>query len=170
MHLESEDEFERAIKKQWHIFDKENMHPNMKESPLLLKLDEILFNSDDFENREDCGSRKLFQKLFEDIPMQEVTPSSVENKKVRKRSPKKTKKQPNDSIRKQRTGMTMFEMVESTNSPEKVNNISFLQEHGCLVTEILCPKCEGPMHLGKLSGKNQAFYFQCNTRHGKDKR
>ena len=106
--------------------------------------------------------------IFEDIPVQEVTPTSVENKKVRKRSPKQMNKQPYDSIRKQRSGMTMFEMVERTNSPEKV--VSFLQEHGCLATEMLCPKCEGPMHLGELSNKNQAFYFQCNKRHGKDKR
>ena len=132
MHMESEDEFERAAKKQRHIFDKENMHPNIKQSPLLIKLDEISFNSDDFENGQECGSRKLFQKLFEDIPVQEVTPTSVENKKVRKRSPKQMNKQPYDSIRKQRSGMTMFEMVERTNSPEKV--VSFLQEHGCLAT------------------------------------
>ena len=168
MHMESEDEFERAAKKQRHIFDKENMHPNIKQSPLLIKLDEISFNSDDFENGQECGSRKLFQKLFEDIPVQEVTPTSVENKKVRKRSPKQMNKQPYDSIRKQRSGMTMFEMVERTNSPEKV--VSFLQEHGCLATEMLCPKCECSMHLGELSNKNQAFYFQCNKRHGKDKR
>ena len=110
----SEDEFDQQIKQRC-VLGKENVDP--KHSPLMHKLTEISFNSSDFEN--DC-SKEHVQKL------NNVTNSKVPKKKVKLG---KKKQEPYQSLRVQRPGMTMFDMMKATDTPEKV--VIFLQERGC---------------------------------------
>ena len=157
----SEDEFEQELQR-----NKENIDPlqlrNLTsqhfshQSPLQQKLKDVSFFSSDFEND---NSRKQFCKLVgEVVPMLKLSPE----KKKRKESPQK-KKQPYKKCRTARTGMTMFQMVSATDTPEKV--VAFLQDHGCLPKEKKCPDCSAPMKLVQRTDKVDANQFRCWKRH-----
>ena len=51
------------------------------------------------------------------------------------------KTEPYTGVRTKRSGCTLFELVEKTNTDSKV--ITFLQDHGCLRKEMSCPSCVG---------------------------
>jgi len=151
----SEDEFEQELQR-----NKENIDPlqlrNLTsqhyshQSPLQQKLKHVSFFSSDFEND---NSRKQFCKLVGEVgPMLKLSPE----KKKRKESPQK-KKQPYKKCRTARTGMTMFQMVSATDTPEKV--VAFLQDHGCLPKEKKCPDCSAPIKLVQRTDKVDANQF-----------
>ena len=163
--MDSEDEFDRCLKKQCISFEnsKENANPNIH-SPFMKKLQEISFGSDDFLNSED--GKNFFDKMFSDIPKNECTVSKKAS--TLKKKTKVANRTPYESIRSPRSGLTMFEMMKQTDTPEKV--VKFLQERGCLTLERNCPSCDNPMILVQRTDRVQSMYFQCNKRHGKERR
>ena len=134
-----DDEFEQQLKRQ-RLEGKENIAPNR--SPLLSKLTEISFNSSDFENDT---SQQHFRKLLGDVgDLLQNPPKTIQPKTKRKKAkPDKKQAEPYSMCRVDRPGMTMFEMVEATNTPDKV--VTFLQRRGCLLTTRLCPDCGNEM-------------------------
>ena len=149
----SEDEFDKQLR-----LDKENVHPNLiVKSPLQNKLKEMNFFNSDFEN-ESC--KESFASLVKDVEPYafEKCPANIK----RPNSPKKGKV-PYKKLRVERKGMTMFEMVKATDSPEKV--VIFLQEKGCLPTEKVCPDCNEQMKFVQRGDKIQSLHFRCWQRH-----
>ena len=168
--MDSEDEFDKCLKKQCISFEnsKENANPNIN-SPFMNKLQEISFGSDDFLNSED--GKRFFDKMFSDVPRNECTVSKKASPKKASTLKKKAKvanRTPYESIRSPRSGLTMFEMMKQTDTPKK--NVKFLQERGCLTLERNCPSCDNPMILVQRTDRVQSMYFQCNKRHGKERR
>ena len=151
--MDSEDEFEQQLQQQ----NKENANPNkhnvpfLFESPLQKKLTDISFFSSDFEND---NSKRKFAKLVDEVGAM-VQKSPKKKKNVRT--------EPYQNVRTERKGMTMFEMVEATNTPQKV--VAFLQEHGCLPTEKKCPDCDAPRKFVQRADKIQSNTFRCWKRH-----
>ena len=149
------------------VENKENFNPNAYSSLLQSKLDEISFFSSDFEDHA-CDDR--FKKLHDDIGAMLKKPNSRNQKKIAKKktSPRKKKnRQPYDSVWVDRPGMTMFEMMRATDTPEKV--VTFLQESGCLAKEIICPDCNNQMLLVKRKDKHQSKVFRCRKKNGDKK-
>ena len=158
--MESEDVFECQLKKQRVlIHDKENIDPHILSSPLEAKLNEISFSRSDFE---DSYSEQRFKNLRKHAG--DLFRNPKKNSVKRKVTSPKKKKQPYAAVRVSRSGMTMFEMMRATDSPDKV--ITFLQEHGCLATQKLCPDCNGEMSLVERGDKIQSKVFRCKKRHG----
>ena len=114
----SEDEFNQQIKRQRMQIGKENLHPNR--SPFVEKLAEISFNSCDFQNDK---SKTRFSKLVMGVgdlldDPKKAIPKAKTNKK--KQTCAQKKQEPYSMCRVQRPGITMFEMVEATNTQDKV--------------------------------------------------
>ena len=76
----------------------------------------------------------------------------------------KKKQEPYQSLRVERPGMTMFDMMKATDTPEKV--VIFLQERGCLPKSKCCPDCNEPMKLTDRGDTIQSKVFRCKKRHG----
>ena len=118
------------------------------------KLDEVLFNDSNFET---IVSKKHFESLVKDTSDLLKIPNQPPGKR-------KTQVSPYQSFRVQREGMTMFEMMKATETPEKV--VSFLQEKGCLPTRKVCPDCNHEMVLTERNDTMQKKIFRCKRRHG----
>ena len=129
----------------------------------MYKLTEISFNSSDFE--QEC-SKEHFQKLLADVGDLLEKPEQPNKFKSTKKKVKlgKKKLQPYQSLRVQRPGMTMFDMMKATDTPEKV--VIFLQERGCLPKSKCCPDCNEPMKLTDRGDTIQSKVFRCKKRHG----
>ena len=155
-----DDEFEQQLKRQ-RLEGKENIAPNR--SPLLSKLTEISFNSSDFENDT---SQQHFRKLLGDVgDLLQNPPKTIQPKAKRKKAkPDKKQAEPYSRCRVDRPGMTMFDVVEATNTPDKV--VTFLQQRGCLPTTRLCPDCGNEMNLTNRMDAIQSKVFRCRRRHG----
>ena len=147
--------------------DKQNINPNVYSSPLQSKLDEISFFSSDFQEE---ASAKVFNRLRGNLA-EMLTPSKprAQKKQAKTRNTPKNKKtiRPYDSVRVARPGITMFDMVKATDTPEKV--VTFLQEHGCLATHRLCPDCNNVMLLVDRKDKIQSKVFRCRKKNGDKK-
>ena len=156
--MDSEDEFDIQLKRQRLItMDKENLNPNacvFQKSPLVEKLDEVLFNDSNFET---IVSKKHFKSLVKET-------SDLLKIPIQPPGKRKTQVSPYQSFRVQREGMTMFEMMKATETPEKV--VSFLQEKGCLPTRKVCPDCNHEMVLTERNDTMQKKIFRCKRRHG----
>ena len=61
----------------------------------------------------------------------------------------------------------MFELMKCTDNSEKIGH--FLQEHGCLSSERLCPQCNSRMVQTERADRLQTHIFRCSKRHGTDK-
>ena len=141
---------------------KENLHPNR--SPFVEKLAEISFNSCDFQNDK---SKTHFSKLVMGVgdlldDPKKAIPKAKTNKK--KQTCAQKKQEPYSMCRVQRPGITMFEMVEATNTQDKV--VLFLQERGCLPKTKLCPSCGQDMALKDRTDALQSKVFRCRKRYG----
>ena len=66
--MDSEDEFEKCLKKQCVDFNKENVNPT--QSPFINKLTEISFDSVDFMSNED--GKNFFKKMLKVVPGAEL--------------------------------------------------------------------------------------------------
>ena len=173
MNSSSEDEFDRARKKLVCGFDKENIPPNVTScrSPLLEQLDEISFNSDFMDDK--CN--KVCDTLWENIPFHEKQPvtkrqrNQIDRKNAKRNAAVLHKTEPYTGVRTKRSGCTLFELVEKTNTDSKV--ITFLQEHGCLRTEMSCPSCgEAMVQTDRVDGGLPQSVFRCSKRHGPEKK
>ena len=164
MDSSSEDEFEREHKKLKSFeMNKENVHPNIeRKSPLLAKLVEIGFDSPDFMDNK---SKRAFDLLLKNTPAHKLGPCTT--KQIKKIPKKENRREPYAAVRVKRPGITMFELMKQTDTSGKV--VQFLQEHGCLATNRLCPRCNTPMIQTERADTIQTHIFRCSKRHGPDK-
>ena len=143
--------------------NKENVHPNIeRKSPLLAKLVEIGFDSPDFMDNK---SKRAFDLLLKNTPAHELGPCTM--KQIKKIPKKENRREPYAAVRVKRPGITMFELMKQTDTSGKV--VQFLQEHGCLSTNRLCPRCNTPMIQTERADTIQTHIFRCSKRHGPDK-
>ena len=123
----------------------------------------------------DDKCNKVCDTLWENIPFHEKQPvtkrqrNQIDRKNAKRNAAVLRKPEPYTGVRTKRSGYTLFELVEKTNTDSKV--ITFLQDHGCLRTEMSCPSCgEAMVQTDRVDGGLPQSVFRCSKRHGPEKK